>query len=309
MTRSRAAKLITGLIVACLLIAACSTNAEVSAPSGSIESPTTQDQETVVAPESSVGSQSSYSDFVNVTEMSGPRMLGLVATTSSLLTYEKDDYLTAALTDHLTTIQMMRRYFEALDGRASGTLCDTHAILLSGEKVIDTYLETWIKGVDPNTDVADLVSQDWTEIKRFTENLKTVCYRWDARECLYQTAGTFPIFYSSINDQLRRDGYGKNIETVVIAFNKLNKARKKVDALADRELSCDPSREFTLEPGYFPSCEKQPISTFDINIDTSVNDEKAEYFLEAYAESLSYAAVNVAATYCELNSSLGEPQE
>jgi hypothetical protein len=44
-------------------------------------------------------------------------------------------------------------------------------------------------------------------------------------------------------------------------------------------------------------------------IETSTKDEKAGYFLKAYAEALSYAAVNVGAADCELNSSLGKPQE
>jgi hypothetical protein len=304
------------VVIATFLLGACSSDAQFSSSQQqtsepSVDGSATVDTETMGASEAATPGTSSGSGLTDPSDLStklnaatadfGPRMLGLVTVTSNNKTEGKpDEYLAAALSDHLKTFNYMRSLYEASNGAPSGSMCQMHAVLHRSELLLDEYLQSWARDADPSQSAGKLVLADWQEFKSAMEMASGVCYQWNSPECWADTGGLLATLYPQVNQLLERDGYQKNLKSLKTAIRVLIKARTTLTELDGYQLGCDPSGEFPLVLGMGMNCEKQPVTIFDVDVDTNAKDPRASTFLEAYKMDIRSGALATASAYCQL---------
>lgn len=231
----------------------------------------------------------------------GPRMLGVITVTLNTKTEGKpDEYLAAALSDHLVTFNHMRSFYEASNGAPSSSMCQMHAVLHRSELLLDEYLQSWARDANPFQSAGKFVLADWQEFKSAMELASGVCYQWKSPECWADTGGLLATLYPQVDQLLERDGYQKNLKSLKTAIRVLIKARKTLTELDGYQLGCDPSGKFPLDLGMGMNCEKQPITIFDVGVDTNAGDFRASTFLEAYKIDIRSGALSTASAYCQL---------
>ncbi len=304
------------VVIATFLLGACSSDAQFSSSQQQTSEPSADgsasaDTETTGASEAATpgtGSGSGPSGPIDLsTKMAaasadfGPRMLGLVTVTSNTKTEGKpDEYLAAALSGHLKTFNYMRSLYEASNGAPSGSMCQMHAVLNRSELLLDEYLQSWALDANPSQSAGELVLADWQEFKSAMEMASGVCYQWNSPECWADTGGLLATLYPQVDLLLERDGYQKNLNSVTSAIRVLIKARTTLTDLDGYQLGCDPSGEFPLVLGMGMSCENQPITFFNVDVDTNAEDPRASTFLEAYKMDIRSGALATASAYCQL---------
>ena len=169
------------VVIATFLLGACSSDAPFSSSQQqtsepSVDGPATVDTEATGSSEAATPDTISGSGLSDPDDLStqmaaasadfGPRMLGLVTVTSNNKSEGKpDEYLAAALSDHLVTFNHMRSFYEAMNQAPSGSMCQMHAVLHRSELLLDEYLPSWARDANPSHSAGKLVLAEWQVFK------------------------------------------------------------------------------------------------------------------------------------------------